>query len=126
MARGEDFLARLAEDEGDEQAAAAHMAEGAVYRSTAAKYSRKAASLQAEVRAARRHEPAPGMSPHRVSRSREVRRRSVRSGPRRTRAPASRADDDPPLPDLTRLARASARMWTRVRRREAKQRVAWA
>ena len=52
----------------------------------------------------------------------ESRRRSVRTGPRRARAPSSQGDDDPD--DLIRLAAASGRLWAHVRRREARQRVA--
>jgi len=57
--------------------------------------------------------------PH--SSRRESRRRSVRSGPRKARAPGSQADEDPH--DLIRLKAASARLWAHVRRREARQRL---
>jgi hypothetical protein len=58
-------------------------------------------------------------------RQREPRRRNVRTSARRTRAPAaSKADDDPPLPDVAQVARASVRCWARVKRREARQRIA--
>ena len=51
-------------------------------------------------------------------------RRSVRTGPRRARAPASKADDPGPRPDLAQLGAASKRLWAHVRRREARQRLA--
>ena len=73
-------------------------------------------------KAARR--PAP--------RSARPRRRNTRTGPRRARAPASSGDDPDSDPeperrhsfDLGWLDVASARMWTRVRRREARRRLA--
>ena len=49
-------------------------------------------------------------------------RRNVRTGPRRSRAPASSSEE--PEPDPIRLAAASARLWAHVRRREAHQRLA--
>jgi hypothetical protein len=60
------------------------------------------------------HEPRP--------RTREPRRRNVRAGSRKARAPGSQGDDEPD--DLIRLAAASGRLWAHVRRREARQRLA--
>jgi hypothetical protein len=57
-------------------------------------------------------------------RQREPRRQNVRAGSRRARAPASKADDDSPLPDVARLAVASTRLWAHVRRREAREKAA--
>ena len=70
------------------------------------------------------HRPAP--------RSATPRRRSTRTGPRRARAPASSGDDPDSDPeperrhsfDLGWLDVASSRMWTRVRRREARRKLA--
>jgi hypothetical protein len=59
------------------------------------------------------HEPRP--------RTREPRRRSVRTGSRKARAPGSQGDDPD---DLIRLAAASVRLWAHVRRREARPRLA--
>ena len=56
-------------------------------------------------------------------RQREPRRQNVRTSGKRARAPASKADDDPPLPDVARLGVASTRLWAHVRRREARQRL---
>jgi hypothetical protein len=52
---------------------------------------------------------------------RATRRRRVRGGPRRARAPGSQGDDPD---DLIHLAAASRRLWAHVRRREARQRRA--
>jgi hypothetical protein len=117
MANGDDFLAKTTELEGpfpDGKTGADFKAGAAAYRAQAAEYRRKAHDLSAR----------PREASHPLPRQRQPRRQNVRTSGRRARAPASSDDSSEPPPDLAQVAAASARLWAKVRRREARLRLA--
>jgi hypothetical protein len=116
LARQADSLAKEAEEFGELEPGDMQM-----FKHQAVTLRRQTAWLRGRATQARR-EPAPRMLRRPMVRHRESRRRSVRSGPRRARAPGPLADDPEPEPvaRLDGFWPASVRMVQHLERRRAK------
>ena len=121
-----DVFAKQAESLKREAEALGELEPGDIqrYGSQVASFRRNAARLRAKAAQARRP-TTPTTAPRPMARRREPRRQSVRSGPRRARAPGRLADDEPePVARLGGFLAASARMIQHLERRRAKAAVA--
>jgi hypothetical protein len=112
----DEFVARMLAKQARARAALKAGGRGSVVVDGTVYFRREFRSLDRESRSLARPRERRATGPR-------LERASARARPSRD-PPSGSQGDDPPLPDLVRLAAASGRLWAHVRRREARLRVA--